>query len=262
MPQATMVITDITANAQMINKALEQNGFAIKKNHAYDVGRTIPSNTIAWIATHKERGVRFAIQQQIKAGLVHSPFHSKEHIDIDCKLRTERGTMRTHYMHNYFEIETDKQVDECIKTLLALNGAVVSNPPIVKKSQLYKPLNFAASMISDVGTWTALHCVYQSCKILGIAAVANDLRISLDGVYKPGEECWFYIIGEAAGKLSGASPEIIVREIDGELVYYPIMNKRITNNFKPLNTYIDFTAFTELDKLLIEKAIERYLKEM
>ncbi len=106
----------------------------------------------------------------------------------------------------------------------------------------------------------SFNCFYKWCRVRGIATILPDLKVSVDEACQPGADPWFYITGECMAKRSGARSEIIVNERDGALVFYPVRNDRVTNDLTPLNTYIDYSQITELDAVLVEKAIAKFLE--
>lgn len=253
---------DVAAARARIDAALQELGYIIKlvKPHR--------DHTDAWSATHKENGVQFRFEalDPTKIEKEKWSYVPPAKIMIECKLRDERGRMLTHNF-SFYGIHDDAEVDQHLPELLTLQGKTVTAPRITTKAALFPPLRFSADMIGEHQQnwkggvlWITLKNVYRCCRVKGIAILQDDLRISLDGTYKPGEQCWFYIIGETANRESKASPEIIVSEIDGDLVYYPVRSNRVTDDLQPRNTYVDYAAFTELDRVLIEKAIESYLQ--
>lgn len=196
-------------------------------------------------------------------------------IQIDYELRDERGRYRASTFDNYRVFGTRNEnlhhiedwevwLNRAIDNLKKARGATITDPPIKTIVELatFPPLKFTKPgyVWNSKNAAMAMHCFYKACRIQGVATILPDLKISIDEVNKPNADPWFYIIGECSVKRSGAAPEIIVNERDGELVFYPVRGKKVTNDLRPINTHIDYSQMSELDAILIHKAIAKYLE--
>lgn len=229
-----------------------------------------------YIATHEERGVKAIIT-------LHTQEHSKQ-VQIGFETRglrnrynsyqppnTQYGDFCLHAFKNPAN-GTHPQDPELflirtLQTIAAMKGEPSTIAKLTNRDDLYPPLKFDAPVYEEDDKHkdrkiVRMKHVYALCRVKGIAVIGDNLKITLDGMYDPNQECWFYITGDSAKSESSASLDLIVAYSDDELVYYPVRHGKVTSDFTPVNTYINFKAFTELDRDLIEKAIAFYLRDL
>ncbi len=253
------------------------------------VGRT------RFLATNLERRVRLTIEVEIdnrKRTYSSDDMDEFRTFSIEYRLTNNRGTWKEKRSASYLNRlhaqtqhprfrgkkgvivpmeEEQAHLIGCRDTLVAeingLRGEVVDNAPMKTIKDLYPPILFDMPSIvigelRDHRKVVICKHGFVECHVRSIVSVKPDLKISVEEAVTPGAECWFLIVGEFASKASGATPEIIVTERDGKLVYYPILRGKITNDFQPDNTFIDFKSFTELDGKMIEQAIAEFMKKL
>lgn len=253
---------------EAVNKleaCLTANGYKVRRSHPRcdDVIKEFPTVQVRFLTIHAvsvERGVKIRFQ----ADALVEPVDA--YIDVDIQVRDYRGRMvksRTIYR----SLRSQQDVEDALPKIAALRGSEVTKPLLRRKEDLYEPLRFTKPFLGD-GTpnrkgqkRSILDHVFASCHVDSIVTIQDDLSI-VQGAETPDRECWFLINGASASKDSSAHPDIIVSERGGELVYYPLRGKRITDEFQPKNTHIDFLAFTELDRMLIDHAIQRFLEKV
>ncbi len=231
-----------------------------------------------YVATNDERGVKVEI-------LSHHQDTSKK-IAVSFETRDAAGHYRTiqppgtaYYDFHYHRLAKPDPAfeknnhdiagfaDNVMLTVATLAGA----PPRVAKmkgrTDLYPPLRFEnPSFVEDCShqdrKTVKIQNVLSACRVKGVALIKDDLKVSLEGAYRPNVECWFLISGESASKASSASLEILVAYDGEDLVYYPVRHNKVTSDFTPTNTFINYRAFTELDRDLIERAVAFYLRDL
>jgi hypothetical protein len=232
-------------------------------------------------ARNDERGIKYAFELTLTS--VSSRITGKI-IKIDKKARDHRGrflrstrdqlsiTDRTDH-NNWFGHKNGTWrtwLGAAVNAIKQARGKTITEPQIKSTNDLasFPPLKFNKPAyewgVPSCGGPPAysLRCFYKSCRVRGVATILPNLKVSVDEACQPGANPWFYVVGECLAKRSGAQPEIIVSEKDGVLVFYPVRNNRVTNNLKPLNTHIDYSQITELDAVLVEKAIAKFLESI
>lgn len=240
-------------------------------------------------ARNNERGVKLSFEVTlsyknvgsdltVKAVTIHKEFRSNRgrylstQVSGDDKIRFGFQSISQPWMgmgNSTWRDWLDKKVAEIKRA----RGETVTDPFIDKAIGLkeFKPLKFDQSGYvwgkppaynRDDKDVMSVRAFYSYCRVKGFATILPDLRVNIDETSKPGAEPWFFIVGECISKRSGASPEIIVSEQDGELVFYPVRKGRVTNDLQPLGTYIDFSQMSEIDGALVEKAIAKYLEAL
>ena len=254
---------DVQAGANRLIELLKPEGFKGKQTQAKD-------RYWKWLIKNPERAVNVALEGHDDYGT-----HS---LQITVSVRDSRGRMKlagtkkrtwivASERNKHYEDPAvfDTHLQNLAREIGSLRGEEVSDRPIktIKDLDWFKPLDFTKPQFEqgekEWANWVYLKHAYVSAMVKGIASIARNLKVSVDDSSTPDAECWFYIIGSFSSKQSGAAPEIIVTERDGRLVYYPVRMGKVTNDLTPTNTYIDYKAFTELDSLLIQRAIEYYL---
>lgn len=231
-----------------------------------------------WNLHHEERGVRicfFTTHVTDKAGIT-----MEKRAKAEISRRTDRGRYPIADKNNtifgtkrgmfgpYVNDDWKEWLKHNVSIIVNARGEAVTDP-IAKGAGLaaFPPMKFdkSAYSIKKDGTNNLSATVtnfYASCRVKGVATVMPDLKVSVDNTMTPGAEPWFYITGSCGAKRSGASPEIIVSEQDGELVFYPVLRGKVSSELKPQNTYIDYNLITEIDGTLVQMAIQKFLDDL
>jgi len=159
----------------------------------------------------------------------------------------------------------DSYIDSICLIVDKLEGAVITSPRLRSKSDLanHPPFRFTATPTKTVRLArtkmpldeVAIQAVFCACHASSIVTINDNLSLNHEAA-KP-EEPWFYIKGT---RLDGqAGPSVIVR-IDGDdLVFYPVVFNRVSNELKRPNFHTDFSMMSPIDEMLIRGAITSYL---
>lgn len=150
---------------------------------------------------------------------------------------------------------------------IPLAGAPSRVVKMAGRADLYPALRFETPSFEEDGQFTdrktvQIRNVFSACRVKGVAVIKDDLKVTLEGSYNPKAECWFLVSGESASKASSASLDILVAYDGEDLVYYPVRHNKVTSDFTPANTFINYKAFTELDRELIERAVCFYVRDL
>jgi hypothetical protein len=139
-------------------------------------------------------------------------------------------------------------------------AANIPAPIMITKDSLPEPWKFEAEAVvknDNSRAWVYFNNEIQQCRVEGVVALKKDGSITkaVADVAKPNEQVWFHI--DCANAL-GATFDIIT---DGE-VFYPIKRygkQRITDKTNP-KASVDLKLMTEMDKQLVNLAIEQYFE--
>lgn len=253
---------DVKSTISELRTMLEAHGFVFKAKKDTD--------GLGWTGTCTKRAVIVDIEGELprSSGYGRSGFYFR------IRARDSRGryleTERPQWIGTpCYGMDLSKpstlksELKRLVTSVLATKGAEVTAPPITKIGDLewYKPLTFDKPTVVMEGNKVVARHMYEQVFVKGVAIIQHDLKVSCDAVMAPHAETWFWIQGVAATKHSGAQPEIVVSRRGDKLVYYPVRNGKITNDLRPLNTYIDFTIFSALDEEMILLAIGSWIKQ-
>ncbi len=257
-------------NAGYIVRKVQKPPYIGHRNNTYVYER--------YSARNDSRGVKYSLESTVSTtdgGTVDSKC-----IEVNTEIRDIRGRYLksrgyrlniTNQSNNFGPKDLWREwLADTVTVINDARGETVTDPLLNGKNSLnaFPPIKFDKPGYTyekpDGGgpvAWT-MNCFYRSCRVRGVATILPNLKVNVDEVMKPGTHPWFYIIGECLAKRSGAQPEIIVSEQNGALAFYPVRNGRVTNELQPLNTYIDYTKITEIDAILVEKAIKTFCEAL
>lgn len=241
-----------------------------------------------WTASNPERGIRLKISQ-IQRSWSHEP-----HIDVDIAGRTDIGTYKKlgvltyRQEHSNFsftdfcraefnEIASSKvhNKDDCNAFLESLRGKEPTNN-WKRKSDLPKPFPFRPMVedynpddrpfnIAGDSEYVVSRRFFTALKIARLVVISDKIELSSMGIERPGADVWFQVSGYTTdNKGSKVSAVILVNpEITGfyALAERTIKGKRtmvITPNMSPNNGDIRFHEVSELDQLMIQRAVQKF----
>jgi hypothetical protein len=250
---------DLGQAVRRLETELASNGYKVKKSHACHLS-DVTDRQFTITGTNTERGVRFKFMVDTQA----DPKYA--YVDVDVHVRDCRGRMvKPERSWRCRSIKVNSDLGEAVSWVATMRGAEVTDPILRNKADLYPPLRFTKPFVvlgnCDGKQKSKIDHVFANCVVEKIVTINDDLSV-VDSLDAPGQDCWLLVGGFTAKRESGASPEIIVSLRDGELVYYPIRHRRIIDEFQPKNTKIDYLAFTELDRILIDHAVQRFLEKV
>jgi hypothetical protein len=274
---------------------LEKEGYAVRPSKTC-LTKVRGHKNPDWNASNAERGVRISIWQS--NARAYGCGNDNVRISIRVKLRTEidayklsakgsivpnpmqrsgskappttfgrtqvRGPWRCGYWnigeYNYKPVG----FDEFIAKLAELRGKEPTKK-FRKKSDL-EPLGFGSTSLVVVGgSAVSIRHFIRLCRCVDIVAINDKLQVSQEGIDKPNAECWFRLEGQ--DNKEGYNFCIIV---NSEMTGFHVLTRRhtkdykgwqVTDNHKPDNGRLDFTAFTELDRDAVRLAIECFLRK-
>ncbi len=291
------MLLDFAVATDQILKTLKSSGYTVRLVHKNNKRSThlVDSIISRWCADNKTSGVKLVIvytishqkvitHQSGSTKLLHTNGDVYRTLSIKCRCRDERGRfplrdLQYGYLHledssvyypspiNSSPRTPQEYVDKLCDELKNVTGVTVKEPIVTSMAEMGPPLKFDKPGYDEVFGFNnvplvGMRCVYYRCRVMKMVAILPNLKLDTISLTSPNVEPWFLIAGESVDKKSKANVEIVVREIDGELVYYPVRSYRITNDYQPLGTLIDFKAFTELDRFIIDKAIGKFLKTL
>lgn len=260
-------------------EALKGEGYTVRETNKPDeiISDHYVNKFLRCTATNEDRGVKISVETTTNTD---SGLLQHKEIKIGVNIRNNRGryNVRSGY---YFGMnqrsvkvssDIDKWVVDVIKDLGKLRGEKVDNPPITSKNALkdFPPLRFEKpghvygpihEINKNKNHWL-VHCLFRSCYVVGVVTILKNLKISELGVSEPGAEPWFHVKGECFRKDSFVHPELIVREDEGHLVYYPIRRGKVTNEFKQKKELNDFNNVTVADGAIINLAIKTFTENL
>jgi len=272
---------------QQIMDRCEELGFRVRRSGQYH-------NSFS--ATHDDRGVKLTVHQTYRPPYSNGPKIGQFTIEVKAAVKSTHDTWVVpsrmwkerhlswelphegakvqkpqQHFHSSWLVPDAKMLADVLADIDKFRGASKEKRANRNKiAELYDPLSLDAESIQEATVDTSTHGkrkgvalkhMLHSAVVIGFAVINEDLYINDVDACAPDSDPWFHL----AATTDTASPHLMVRQRpDGVYEYYPARRAgkrfRISQNTTPSGTYIDFTKVTKLDAVLIEAAIQEFVK--